>query len=114
MDRSTCAVAEERHPWDVDHPYIERVAGGWQRKSKNTQRVGDFWHDDPNIRNHPVLYLLFGYAYTGAKAAIKHRRWHNRQRFERGMVISDADLKALPQPKRWPATISHLWPELNK
>lgn len=116
-----------RHPWDVDHPYIRRVDGGWQQRSFEEsdpaidhrhydEEQGKYTYQtglDPHVRDHPVLYkLLVRTIYHPSD--LKHRRRWLRRYFEEGEIVSDAQLARIPDPPVWPKTITTRWPELRR
>lgn len=117
MDRDTCGTAEERHPWAVDHPYIERVPGGWRQKDRGDldHRYASSYYDqyvDSNVRTHPVIYKLFGvFNRRGGKSS---EREEARIRFIYYKVVTDEEVAAVPAPMHWPPDILERWPELGE
>lgn len=102
---------EKKHPWDVNHPYIERVAEGWRRKGEPRPR-SFYWEKRPDLVDHPVLYKLFFRRYHDLRPDQRLNLAWLGEDFRAGLVITDEQLSEVPDPKRWPPSITHRWPEL--
>lgn len=108
----------DNHPWDIPHPLIERVPGGWRRKGDDhiamhpsRPEFGMFAPEDERVRAHPVLFLLF--IIQGRGLAAIHRN-QLKNAFLEGSIISDEEIKALPCVLRWTKAITNQWPELRR
>ena len=99
---------DERHPWDVGLSFIKRVAGGWQRRP---DPYGRKWInvDAPQIRMHPVLFLLFSRAFYDLDRPTRRVRMQLVRDFEEYRVVTDIMLSRIPPPKRWPLSILDRW-----
>ena len=105
---------EKEHPWDVEHPWIERIEGGWKLKETG-EHLPEFIHPtSPELLSHPVIYKLF--APRGGRIT-PESRWNRRLlqfRFRDKKVLTDEEVNQLPNPPRWPKPIRERWPELKK
>lgn len=112
MDQSACDPIERpQHPWDIEHPYIERVPGGWRRKGDLSHFVR-YSPDDLNVRNHPVLFLLYRRRSYDLERRLRWFRSCLRHKFECGIILTDGEIAEIPPPKRWTKEVLGKWPDL--